>query len=58
MVIQRGFREIHEYLADAAVLSQGEDPVHYKKSLFNEAAGIAPEFLVFLMYHLQKGGLK
>jgi hypothetical protein len=55
---REAFREIHEYLADEAVLNQGEDPIRYKKSLFNEAAGFAPGVFSFFNVSFTKRRFK
>jgi len=55
---KEAFREIHEYLADEAVLRMGEDPVRYKKSLFNEATGISPGVFSFFNVSFTKRRFK
>lgn len=55
---REAFREIHEYLADEAVLNQGEDPIRYKKSLFNEAVGFAPGVFSFFNVSFTKRRFK
>ncbi|ALO14817.1 hypothetical protein L21SP5_01158 [Salinivirga cyanobacteriivorans] len=55
---KESFREIHEYLADEAVLKQGEDPARYKKSLFDEATGVAPGVYSFFNLSFTKRRFK
>jgi TonB family protein len=53
-LLKKSLAEVHEYLADAKVLAQGVDKNQYKQLLYNQSAGIYPEYASGFNYSLTK----